>query len=325
MKQLAEAIRQARRIALCAHVSPDGDTIGSALALRLALLRMGKQVDFYCADPVPETLLPLPGAETCRSAEDADGQTYDLVLPVDVASRERMGACQRLLAQGSCTGLIDHHGTNGGFCRINVVDGDAPAAALPVWRLLRELEAGLTPDMALCLYVAVSTDTGNFSYDNMTPEAFELAAELLRCGLPLGKWSRRLFRERPLPQARLIGRALGGIRVLLNGKITLQTLTRSDLSACGAKDEHTENLVNLGLDITGVRMAAMIREAAGGTLRVSLRAVAPYRVDGIAASFGGGGHAQAAGCTFENTTMEAAAEQLSAALEAALLEQERNE
>ena len=312
LEAVAEAIRGAEHIALCSHISPDGDTIGSALALRLALLSLGKRVSCFCADKVPDNLAMLPGAACYLRAGDAADFAGDLALPLDCADPARMGGCGILLERAPKSAQVDHHGTNPLYCGINYVDGDAPAAAMAVKKLIALLGVPLTRDIAICLYAAISTDTGNFAYDSTDAQAFRDAADLMACGLPLGSLNRALFRERSAAQLKLIGRAIGSIRFSENGLVSVMKLTAQDFADCGALPEHADTVVNFGLDVTGVKLAALVRDAEGG-VKVSLRALPPCRVDGTARDFGGGGHELASGCTL-HMPLDEAAERITEAL-----------
>lgn len=157
------AIRMARSIALVCHISPDGDTVGSALALRLGLMELGKTVTIYCQDKIPDVLCFLPGAEEFRLPEEMT-EEVDLLLCVDVSDEKRMGRCKALKRMAHHTALIDHHPTNTRFCEVSMVDGAAPANCLIINELLWRLDCTITPDVALCLAVGLSTDTGNLTY-----------------------------------------------------------------------------------------------------------------------------------------------------------------
>ena len=315
-EELAGLIRHSGRIALCSHVNPDGDTIGSMLALRLGLTRLGKAVEVFCQDKVPDSLLMLPGAECVRRPESAAGERYDLFIAVDVSDEKRLGSGIGLLAQAEHTAQVDHHGTNPCYAQVNSVDGSAAATGLLVRELLGALDIAMDEDIARCLYAAISTDTGNFAFASTGAESFRVMAELMDAGLPLSEMNRRLFRQRARAQVLLLSRALDTLTFHDENRITLMTLTLRDFADCGALPEHADTIVNFGLDMEGVRMAALLRETGDGKVKVSLRAVEPDRVDGAAASFGGGGHAQASGCTLEGPIDTAAERVLQALLRA---------
>ena len=315
-------VKNAKTVAVCTHLNPDGDAVGTALALRLALLRLGKDVTVFCRDKVPDLVAALPGADAFRTFDSLGAEErFDLLFPVDVSDAYRLGegVFERMKAACADSCQVDHHETNPHYCRVNCVDGTAPAAGVILRELLEALGVPLDRELARCLYAAIATDTGNFSFGNVTPEAFRVAAELLEAGLPLAEENRRLFTLQPEAQVRLTGRAIGSLRILHGGEVAVMTLSERDFADCGALTEHADTVVNRGLAVEGVRMAALIREDLGRA-KVSLRSVAPDTVSGIAAGFGGGGHAQAAGCTIDLPLQEAAdlvAARLCAALDGA--------
>lgn len=293
-----EAIRAAQSIALVCHVSPDGDTIGSALAMRQGLLQKGKQIALFCQERVPEYLQFLPGAEGFRLPEEVrEDERFDLIFCVDVSDDTRMGACRTLWPRATRTAQIDHHNTNEGFCDENCVDGSAPACALVAYDLLQRLGCEITLDIAICLAVALSTDTGHLVYNSTTPEAFRVMGELVEIGAPIAKIYRRLYRERHPRQVALLARALNSLTYHHGGQITSIKLTREDFEECEARSEDAEIIANYGMDIKGARMCVFARESSDGKVKLSLRSVHPWQVSGVAQRFGGGGHATASGAT----------------------------
>ncbi len=301
-EEIARLIRPAKTIALCAHVNPDGDTVGSCLALKLGLECLGKQVSVFCQDKIPGSLSMLPGVESFRQTS---GEQYDLLICVDVSDQGRMGDCQRLLQQAAGTAQIDHHGTNPCYTGVNSVDADAPATALLIKQQLDVL--GVAPDreIAMCLYAAISTDTGNFAFSSTNAEAFAVMSQLMACGLPLDEMNRVLFRQREKPHVLLLARALSSMKFHSGDTITTMVLTQKDFQDSQALPEHADAIVNYGVDIPGVRLALLARENEDGSIKMALRAVAPDRVDEIARRFGGGGHAQASGCTVDGPISQA--------------------
>ncbi|MBQ7865580.1 MAG: bifunctional oligoribonuclease/PAP phosphatase NrnA [Clostridia bacterium] len=300
--EIARLIQSAQTIALCSHVNPDGDTVGSVLALKLGLERLGKQVSAYCQDKIPSTLAMLPGVGEFRHVDE---QRYDLLICVDVSDEGRMGDCQQLLQQAERTAQIDHHGTNPCYTQVNSVDAKAPATGLLIKQQLDVLGVAIDRGIAMCLYAAIATDTGNFAFNSTNAEAFQVMAQLMDSGLPLDEMNRVLFRQRQKPHVRLLARALSSLTFHAEERITAMQLTHQDFLDCGALPEHADAIVNYGLDIPGVHMALLARENEDGSIKMALRAVAPARVDEIARSFGGGGHAQASGCTLHTSLNEA--------------------
>ena len=300
------AIHSAQSIALVSHVSPDGDTIGSVLALRQGLMQLGKKVAAFCQDRVPEYLRFLTGAECYRQPEEAaEDERFDLLLYVDVSDETRMGSCRMLEDRAARIAQIDHHDTNEGFCQDNCVDPTAPACALVAYDLLGRLGCVITPEIAICLAVALSTDTAHLVYNSTTPEAFRVMGELVEAGAPIAKVYRRLYRERPPRQIALLTRALNTLTYHQDGQITSMMLTQQDFEDCGARSEDAEFIANYGMDIQGARMSVFARENGRGGVKLSLRSVHPWQISGVAMRFGGGGHPTAAGATVQLPLEEA--------------------
>ena len=302
-EEIARCIREAQTIALVSHVNPDGDTLGSAAAMRLVLQAMGKEVSLFCDGKVPDQMKFLPGADRFRIPGEEEGP-FDLLLAVDVSTPDRMGSCRTLTAHCRHTAQIDHHDTNPLFAEVNSVDGTASATCVLIREQMETLGIPLTKDIAVCLYTGISTDTGNFAFALTNAEAFRIMGDLMEHDLPLAELNRILFRVKPREQAKLIGKALESLQYRGNGRIAAMKLTQADFTECGALSEHADTVVNYGLDTVGTDMAVLARETRDGTIKFSLRAKEPVRVDGIAARFGGGGHAQASGITMTGTLEE---------------------
>ena len=308
---IARLIRDAETIAVCSHISPDGDTLGSAAAMQIALEKLGKKVSLFCDGKVPDQLSFLPGIGRMREPLDDDGP-FDLMLSVDVSDIKRLGKCINLISRSRHTAQIDHHPTNPLFMEINSVDGEAPAACILIREQLETLGIKPDRDIAICLYTGISTDTGNFAFHSTNAACFRIMSELMEIGLPLAELNRILFRDRAKAQVLLIGKALESLRYHENDQIAVMKLTKKEFDACGALPEHADTLVNFGLDTVGTRMALMARESTDGTIKLSLRAKEPDVISDIAQLFGGGGHPQAAGITMQGTLDDAVSKVLEA-------------
>lgn len=287
-------IRAHNDILLVAHVSPDGDTLGSCLALYAALLQLGKEVQIACADPVPKIYRFLPNSEQVRALEDV--RQADSLICVDCADVARAGRCAVLFDNAEFTLNIDHHGTNDHYADENYVQ-KAGATGELVFGVLMNLKVNITKDIAACLYAAITTDTGNFAYSNTTPDTLRIAAELLETGIDLPYLNRMLFRTVPQHKMRLHGLAIMKTELYEHGRIGISTLTREDMASCGAAGEDTEGVIDNVRDIDTVEIAALLREDDDGQIRVSLRGKSSADVAKIAVLYGGGGHKLAAGCT----------------------------
>lgn len=316
-ESVLDALRQADTVAVCAHVCPDGDTLGSALAMKLGLEQLGKQVTVLCQDAVPETLHVLPEWRCVTSPEEVGDRHFDLLLPVDVSDECRLGTCHALMARCTHSAQIDHHGTNTAYCAYNEIDARASATALMVKATLDALGVTLTKEIAICLYVGIATDTGNFAHSNITLEAFRVVSELGLESQTMNRLNRALFREKTRAQVMLLERALHSLTFHHGGEITTMALTLRDFEETGTHPDQAVTLVNYGAEIKGVKLAMLARELPGGGVMLNLRAVEGLNAAEIASQFGGGGHVQAAGCTL-HTSLDEAVRQMEAAMEAQL-------
>ena len=300
MEQLLSAVEAADSILLFSHVSPDGDTLGSALALKMLLHRRKKQVTLVLDGVVPDHLFFLPDLYEFRSPETLLGKLdgkKDLAIAVDVASPERMGSGTAIFEKAAVTAQIDHHHTNPGYAQINLIDGDAPATAILVDRVRQAMGMPLEREETVCLYTALATDTGNFVYQSVNAESFLLMSRLMEAGLPLAKYSQLLFRRKEKDFLAALGKALPTLIYFCKGQVAGMQLCREALKDGGSAS--TEGIVNYAIDAAGVKMAYFLYETETGAIKCNLRAVSPFRVDRVAASFDGGGHFLASGCTLE--------------------------
>ncbi len=306
----------AKNCALICHVSPDGDTIGSALALRLILQKVGLSCDVFCDDPVPELYSFLPGADILRTNSDF---VYDLAVGIDCADEARMGHCASIFRSAKQTVCIDHHGTNQGYAQHNIIDASAAAVGELICELSHVLLAAFDDDIALCLFVAISTDTGHFAFDSCTSRTFACMSEIMQFDLDLNALTGRLYRFRSLAKTRLLASVLSTLTIVGNDRGAMLSSTVASMKNSEAKDADYEGIVNYAIEITGVQIAALLRETESGAVKVSLRTKeGEWDAARIAASFGGGGHKRAAGCTLKGMTLPQAQEAIRIAMEAQL-------
>ncbi len=304
-------IRAHDDILLISHVSPDGDTLGSALALYAGMLQIGKRAQLVCQDPVPQIYRFLPNADQVQAPETV--RPTDAVISVDCADLARTGGCQQLFEQAQHTLNVDHHGTNNNYANANYVQKVGATGEL-IYGILTAMKITITKDIATCLYAALTTDTGNFSYSNTTPDTLRIAAELLETGMDLPYVNRALFRTVPFHKTKLNALAVSKTQLYEYGRIGISTVTMEDMASCGATEEDTEGIIDTIRDVDTVEVAALLRESSDGKIRVSLRGKSSADVSQIAISFGGGGHRLAAGCTLEPPLEQAAERVLNAAL-----------
>ncbi len=293
--QLADQLRKAPKVALFSHISPDGDCIGSMLGIGLALEAMGKEVIMFNPDPLPYNLKFLPGADKIQ--DFLPNPLPETVLFVDCADLQRTKLTEGDFPPGIVILNIDHHISNRNFGHINWVDPQASATGELAYELLKLLEVPLKEDIATNIYTAILTDTGSFKYSNTTAKTHQIAGELINFGINLGYIHHEVLDQTPLAKLRLLQRALNRLEIFAQGQSAIITLSNSDLEESGALDSHSEGIIEHGRTLEGVEVAALLKEAKAGTVRVSLRSNQWCDVNTIAAHFGGGGHQRAAGCT----------------------------
>ncbi len=295
---------------MTSHARPDGDAIGSALGTMHLLEAMGKQVTVAFADPIPRPFATLPGAE--RIVHTLPGEPREVAIVLECDSVPRTGFAD---LPAGLTVNIDHHHSGVPFAGVNWIDPHCPAVGAMIYDLAVASGLPLSPDMATCLYAAVLTDTVSFTLPSVTAATFDLARHLLESGARAAAVAETVYFLQPESKLRLLGVVLRKLRVA--GEVAWSTVTRQDLHETGAGTEDTEGIVQQLIALDGIRAAALLRELPEGTaIRASLRSKGAVDVAQVAESFGGGGHRNASGCTLDGP-LDAAAERLHAALEAA--------
>lgn len=305
-EEIIRRITAAERLLLTTHLTPDGDALGSLLALNSLVKRMGKEALMICHHEVPAYLRFLPGWEDIYLPAAAAGQAFDLAIAVDASDLERLGGCGEAFLKVGNTIQMDHHRTNTRYARYNLVMDGLPASGCLMCLLFEASGLPYTKDESIFLYTAISTDTGNFCFGNLTPRIYEQMADLMRAGLPLNETARALHLMKERENVLLLGRALSSLRFSEGGRLAGMQLTKEDFAFAGASSEHTDRLVNYALYMPGVEMAYLACEEDEG-IRMGFRALAPKEVATVAASLGGGGHKQASGCTIHLPLQEAVA------------------
>lgn len=290
----------AQRIILCAHLQPDGDAIGSLLAMKALVERLGKTVTAICHDPVPKRLYVLPGWEDVQRISDIrEDEQFDLFCALDCSDAERLGDALPLFERAPRKLVIDHHASNTCYGDINYVDSKVAATGNLVFRLFEAANIEITTDVTTYLYTALSSDTGNFAFGQMDEEFFIQISTLLKAGLDITKYSRALHLIREVDFIKLLSRALASLSFICDGKISYMCLTQHDFAQSETTPDAAEGIVNYALNLPGVQMCFLATETGKNQVKFNLRAIQPNDVAQIATSFGGGGHLLAAGCTLE--------------------------
>ena len=297
-----------------AHSRPDGDAVGSSLAIAELLEQRGHEVNVLLADPVPDIYATLPNVGRIRHAATAACEaTAVIVLECDsIARTGLLGLEDRVLIN------IDHHASGRDYGAFNWIDPKACAVAELVYRLAIATEAAITPAMATCLYTAILSDTGSFTYPLTSSVTFEIAHDLTLKGANPSQVAQDILFTSPLSKIKLLGTALSNMEC--DGKVAWSWVTQQDLDRACAVPEDCEGVVNHLISIAGVESAVFLREVAGENLfRLSIRSKGRVNVAAVAECFGGGGHRTASGCTLDGPLTLAAARVLKELRAATLL------
>jgi bifunctional oligoribonuclease and PAP phosphatase NrnA len=300
----AGALAGARSVALACHGAPDGDALGSMLAMQRLAGAHG--IASVASWPQPFVVGPhysfLPGLDEVTKPTDFP-PAPELMITFDCGSLDRLGELAEPARAAGELIVVDHHATNDGYGTINCIDPQAAASAVVVRRLFDRMGWRLDRPAALCLYAALVCDTGRFQYDNTTPEVFTLARELASFDLPIAAMNRQLFEEHRLAYLRLAGSALERAEFDPDRRFVAAWVTAEDLARHGVDIDETEGLIDLVRRTSEADVSCVLKETPEGT-KVSLRAVSGVDVGKVATSFGGGGHRGAAGFTSDRPVAE---------------------
>lgn len=291
-------ITGSERVALACHVVPDGDALGSMLALHHVLRAAGRSsIAAFAGDQtIGAHYRELPGLETLAEPGEFPAEPAVMVT-LDCGSIERLGSFAAPARAAGELIVVDHHVSNTRFGSINLVDPDAAASAVVVARLIDALGLPLTRPAAVCLYAGLVCDTGRFQYESTGIEAFELARRLLDYDVPVALLNRTLFEEHRFAYLRLVGEILGRAELVESKRFVWAALTQDDLARHGVSVEETEGLIDFLRQVREAEVSCVLKEMPDSSLRVSLRSLGNVDVSAVAASHGGGGHRFAAGFT----------------------------
>lgn len=299
LAEIAEACRTHDDFSICGHVNPDGDCLGSVLAMAHLLESMGKVVQSLVVlnDPLDEPLSCIPGADAL--VEAADARPSRAFITVDATADERLGdAASALRAASDLSIVIDHHEVRECDADLFLIDPSAASTTCLVWELARAAGVPLTKELAACCYTGLMTDTGRFQYQNTDARAFRAAAQMMECGIDISALSRDFFQNRSLAALRIESLAVERLELLDDGQVAFSWIESEDLIRLGAKRDDCEGIINALRSIRGVAVACILKDH-GECVRGSLRSKDGTDVSRIAARFGGGGHKAAAGFTLD--------------------------
>ena len=305
VEAILKAIREGERFLVCSHSRPDGDAVGSVLAMGMFLQQMGKRADLVTADRIPAVYRKLPGAGGIRTALRVHGP-YDaaILLECDSFERTRLRGLESFLIVN-----IDHHASGHEWGHLNWIDRQAASVGELVYRLMRAAGADLTPEIATCLYTTLLTDTGGFIYGGVRASTFALAEQLVLAGANPIRISQDIYFSTPTSKLLLLGSALNNLH--REGRLAWLWITHNDMMRTCAAEEDCEGIVNYALSLADVETAVFLRELPEQRIRMSLRSKGRVNVAAIAEQLGGGGHENAAGCTVDGPLVRALDEILS--------------
>ena len=307
LQAIADALREHDRFLVVTHENPDGDALGSLLAMTIALRGLGKDVALYLAAgaPLPHEYGFMPLADLVR--EPPADAVERVLVALDCASEHRIGDPEAI-ARAPLSLDIDHHHDNTRFGDVNLVVPDASSTGEVLRDVFAALDIPLTPELAEPLYIALVTDTGRFQYSNTTPKALRLAAELVEAGADIHAVFQQVYESVEFAKLKLLARVLERAEVLEEGRIVVSHLLRTDFTDVGASEPYSEGLIDYLRGVEGAELAVFVREQMGagahghkGSLRSSIDEL---DVSAIARRFGGGGHRQAAGFSSDDTLAE---------------------
>lgn len=304
-QEILDAIQSENgEILIVCHISPDGDAIGAALSVAHYLKQAGKSFTVVNDDPVPSRYTFLPGVEWFHRTEEISVK-YRTIVAVDCADYRRLGNTVTLFAENHQLINIDHHETNDRYGTMNLVQPQAAASCLVLYRLFRSMDVVINYDMAYLLYTGILFDTGGFRYNNTTPEIHHAAADLLLRGFEPFPIADRVLESMTREQVELVRLGLSTLKVHENGRIAYIVISQEMLELSGAKDEDTEVLLPYTRSLSGIEVGILFKEKPDGSMKVSMRSRDRVDVAKIALQFQGGGHVRAAGCNLEGPALQA--------------------
>ena len=308
MIPIIHQVNRSNHILIASHSDPDGDALGSLLALGLAVSKLGKKTTLYNKSTIPAVYRFLPSVKRIVHRVKKPS-CYDTVFVLDCGDISRLGPDWETISKIGCIINMDHHITNTGFGDIQCVDTEACATSEIVYRLIAEFGISIDRQIATCIYTGILTDTGSFRFSNTNQAAFAISREMAEIGVEPYDIAQHVFGTYSLGRIKLLNLALNSIEISNNGKLSIMTVTKRMLDMTGTHPEDVDGLINYARRIQDVKVAALIQEPKNGAAEaqdrrkyhVSLRSDGSVDVASIASSFGGGGHYSAAGFQIETT------------------------
>ena len=296
--QIISAINKGKSFLITAHIRLDGDALGSELAFYLMLKDMGKKAVIYNQDETPEQYCFLPGAQNIVH-ELGDVGLYDVGVVLDCSNLERVGKESERIGKIKTLINIDHHVSNGSFCRLSMLDGQASSTGELLCRLMREMRFNMTKDICTNLYAAIITDTGGFRYSSTHQDTLRAAGDLLEKGADPQWISENIYESDSPARLKLLAKVLGTMSLDLESKVGSLFITQEALRETGATLDHSEGFVDIPRTVKGINISALYTQLGNNYFKISLRSKGQINVEKVAKKFGGGGHINAAACRIE--------------------------
>lgn len=291
--EIANQIKKLNKVLIFSHNRPDGDTIGSATALRLALIKLGKEVDLVCDSEIPEKFFFIKGADRYLRTEDVNS-SYDGFIAVDCSAKSMFNGAFNLFTSNKNNFNIDHHISNSKYAKYNYVE-DRPACCELTYDLIESLNVDIDEDIANSLLLGIVTDTGNFAHSNTTEKTLSYASKLVGKKGNLHLIIQKMFKDQSRARATLYSTVISKMRYYLEDRVGVIVISQKDLSECNAKDNMTEGFIDFPLTVRTVEVAISLLEVADKRYKISFRSKGKVDVNEIASIYGGGGHILASG------------------------------
>ena len=314
MKEVITQLKNSKSVAIFVHENPDWDCIGSAFALRSALLADGIKTDIFTEKELSKHLSFME-TDVITYSEDATAPDYDCYCALDVGNSDRIGSWGKFFAEKDNTVCVDHHHPNGEFAKVSHIEPARSSTGELVYELLTQGGYEITKEIAQYIYCAMSSDTGSFQYASVNRRTYEILIELYETGINTTYLCSMLYERNSLTQLKLRSELINSIKLYKNGTIATAKITNEIMEKYGAERSDTEALAQIPRSIDGVMISAFLKELPEGDIRVSLRSLGDYNIEPVARMFGGGGHKKAAGCTFKNSSIDDAEKALVEELE----------
>ena len=314
-EKVTKCIKENKRFLITTHINPEGDAIGSEIAMALILKKLGKSVVVCNTDPVPRNLQFLPYSKKIKQAREINNR-FDAMFVLDCGSKDRVGLFKKgAMPLPPPIVNIDHHITNEKFGYINYIDAKATATGDIIYRLAKALKIKIDKDIATAIYTTLLTETGSFRYSNTNSGILRISAELIDTGLNPWRISQQIYETNTFQRLKLLGTLLDEMEIDSTGKIAWVTITSAHYAATNTTVEDVEDFINFPRSIKGVETAILFRESEEDLYKISFRSRGTIDVTRLALKFGGGGHKYAAGCTVKGSLNEVKKKVLQAAVD----------